>query len=58
MSFRMFHEICQEIAFQETRSIALAPALLELTKGILLSSPDYVERIKRHYTLVRGIVDG
>jgi hypothetical protein len=37
---------------------ALAPALLELAKGLLLSSPEYVERIKRHYTLFRGIVDG
>lgn len=145
MSFRMFHEICQEIAFQETRSIALqansgydlppdnygflemycsdagcdcrrvyfqvvamsnpsvaqavitwgweplafyrkwghypgaakdaklmkgpslapltkqstlAPALLKLAKEMLLSSPEYVERIKQHYTLFRGKVRG
>ena len=145
MSFRMFHEICQEVAFRETRSIALsdnfgydlpaddyaflemycseagcdcrrvyfqviamsnpsvvlaviswgwetlafyrkwghypgagqdakmmkgpvlallnkqsalAPALLELAKGMLLSSPEYVERIKRHYALFRGKIEG
>ncbi len=37
---------------------ALAPALLELAKAVLLSSPEYVERIKRHYTLFRGKIDG
>lgn len=37
---------------------ALAPALLELTKGALLASPEYVERIKRHYTLFRRKIDG
>ena len=36
----------------------LAPALLELAKGTLLSSPEYVERIKRHYKLFREIIDG
>ena len=33
---------------------ALAPPLLELVRGTLLSSPEYVERIKRHYALFRG----
>jgi len=37
---------------------ALAPALLELAKGLLLSSPEYVERIKRHYTLFRETITG
>ncbi len=37
---------------------ALAPALLDLAKGELLSSPEYVERIKRHYKLFRGKVEG
>ena len=36
----------------------LAPALLKLAKGMLLSSPEYVERIKRHYKLFREIIDG
>ena len=145
MSFQMFHDICQEIALQETRSIALpsnsgydlpaddygflemycseagcdcrrvyfhvvamsnptavlamiswgweplefyrrwgnypgaekdakgmkgpalalmnkqsklAPALLELVKDVLLASPEYVERIKQHYTLFRKKIKG
>jgi len=41
-----------------TKQSALAPALLELAKALLLSSPEYVERIKRHYTLFRGKIDG
>jgi len=48
MSFQMFHEICPEIAFRETRSITLPDN----------SSPEYVERIKRHYALFRGKIDG
>ena len=40
------------------RQSDLAPALLELTENVLLSSPEYVERIKRHYTLFRGKIDG
>ena len=41
-----------------TKQSARAPALLELAKAVLLSSPEYVERIKRHYTLFRGKIDG
>ena len=41
-----------------TKQSALAPALLKLAKGVLLSSPAYFERIKQHYTLFRGMVDG
>jgi hypothetical protein len=41
-----------------SRQSELAPALLKLTKGMLLSSPEYVERIKRHYKLFREIIDG
>ena len=37
---------------------ALAPALLELAKAVLLSSPEYVERVKRHYTLFREKIEG
>ena len=40
------------------RQSDLAPALLELAENVLLSSPEYVERIKRHYTLFRGKIDG
>jgi hypothetical protein len=36
----------------------LAPALLELAENMLFSSPDYVERIKRHYAMFRGKIDG
>jgi len=39
------------------RQSALAPALLALANAVLLSSPEYVERIKRHYTLFRGKID-
>ena len=48
---------CPVLALLSEQS-ALAPALLELAKGVLLSSPEYIERIKRHYALFRGIVDG
>ena len=41
-----------------SKQSALAPALLELAKGMLLPSPEYVERIKRHYTLFRGKIEG
>lgn len=41
-----------------SRQSALAPALLELVKDLLLSSPEYVERIKRHYTLFRKKIEG
>lgn len=37
---------------------ALAPPLLELAKNVLLSSPEYVERIKRHYAMFRAKIDG
>lgn len=40
------------------RQSDLAPALLELAGNVLLSSPEYVERIKRHYALFRGKIDG
>jgi hypothetical protein len=40
------------------RQSDLAPALLELAKNVLLSSPEYVERIKRHYALFRATIDG
>jgi hypothetical protein len=36
----------------------LAPALLELANTVLFSSPDYVERIKRHYKAFRAKIDG
>lgn len=41
-----------------SKQSALAPALHELAKGPLLTSPEYVERIKRHYALFRGMIDG
>ena len=37
---------------------ALAPAILELARNLLLRDPDYVARIKRHYRLFRDKVDG
>lgn len=36
----------------------LAPALLKLAKNLLLPTPEYVERIKRHYALFRRKVKG
>lgn len=35
---------------------ALAPELLKLAKELLLSSPEYVERIKQHYALFRKTI--
>ena len=35
----------------------LAPALLELVRNVLLTDPEYVERIKRHYRMFRDRVD-
>ena len=37
---------------------ALAPALLELTRTVLLQDTRYVERIKRHYQMFRQRIDG
>jgi hypothetical protein len=36
---------------------ALAPALLELVRNVLLKDPEYVERLKRHYRMFRDAVD-
>lgn len=36
----------------------LAPALIELANTVLLSAPDYVERIKRHYKAFRAKIEG
>lgn len=36
----------------------LAPALLRLFRETLVTSPEFVERIQRHYALFRGKVDG
>jgi hypothetical protein len=35
---------------------ALAPELLKLANNLLLPSPEYVERIKQHYTLFRKTI--
>jgi hypothetical protein len=35
----------------------LAPALLEVVRTILLQDPEYVERIKRHYRMLREKID-
>jgi len=37
---------------------ALAPALLELTRTVLLQDVHYVERIKRHYQTFRQQIEG
>jgi len=34
-----------------------APEILRLFKKVLLPNRDYVERVKRHYILMRGVVD-
>ncbi len=36
----------------------LAPAILELTRDVLLKDADYVDRIKRHYQMFRRDVEG
>jgi hypothetical protein len=36
----------------------LAPAILQLTKEVLLKDPAYVDRLKRHYALVRQKIAG
>jgi hypothetical protein len=36
---------------------AIGPALVELVREELLADPAYVERIKRHYEMVRAEVD-
>jgi hypothetical protein len=36
---------------------AIGPALVELVRNVLLTDPAYVERIKRHYAMVRAQVD-
>lgn len=36
----------------------LAPAILDLTKNVLLNDPAFVERIKRHYAMFRKKVEG
>jgi hypothetical protein len=40
------------------RQSDLATALLELAEHVLLASPEYVERIKRHYILCRSKIAG
>lgn len=36
----------------------LAPAILELVRNVLLRDPNYVARIKRHYSMFRDRIDG
>jgi hypothetical protein len=36
---------------------SLAPGLVELVRNALLADPAYVERIKRHYRMVREKID-
>jgi tetratricopeptide (TPR) repeat protein len=36
---------------------ALAPALLELTRTVLLQDTDYIERVKRHYHMFRQCIE-
>ena len=35
----------------------LAPALLELVRHVLLKDAQYIERIKRHYKMIRDKID-
>jgi len=41
---------------QLNKQSALAPELLKLAKDLLLSSPEYVERIKKHYARFRKTI--
>jgi hypothetical protein len=36
----------------------LAPSLLLMTEDVLLRNRDYMERVKRHYRMMRDVVDG
>src|SRR5580693_1535986 len=36
----------------------LAPSLLHLTEDVLLRDREYIERVKRHYSLMRDVVNG
>lgn len=40
------------------RQSELAPALLRVFQQMVLPSPGYVERLKRHYAMFRAAVDG
>jgi hypothetical protein len=40
------------------RQSSLAPAILELVQYIFSNNPEYIERIKRHYFMFRGAIDG
>ena len=35
-----------------------APVLLETFKTVVLKDPQYIERLRRHYTMFREVVDG
>ncbi len=35
-----------------------APALLRLAEDVLLRNREYMERVKRHYRMMRNVVDG
>jgi hypothetical protein len=37
---------------------ALAPAILEMIKEVIIPDANYIERVKRHYAMVRLKVDG
>jgi hypothetical protein len=36
----------------------LAPSLLQLVEDVLLRNGEYMERVKRHYCMMRNVVDG
>jgi hypothetical protein len=36
----------------------LAPALLDLVRNVLLRDKEYIDRIKRHYSMFRSKIDG
>jgi len=36
----------------------LAPAILKIVREVVLADPAYVERLKRHYRIFRGKIDG
>jgi hypothetical protein len=65
--YRQWMGFGDEEVFEELQGPALnptspqsrfAPALLEFTGDVLLADPAYVERLARHYRLVREAVDG
>jgi len=54
-SIQSLHGPCLNLGSPES---ATAPAILKLFRDVLLQDAAYVDRIKRHYQMFRGKIDG